>query len=627
MKKESTNITPEKPDIPSAPKESYNTVGFHRLLGGFYYNMVLFLFGTVVLIAMLAVVIPIVLPYPEIEGYAKIVYGLLGFAFGIFDLGSTRSSTDPNMSSQLSDGLLKYIGDYATVDPPTAMKYIRFFCWFQMVTGLIQVTLISCVALWWFPFTNMAHLTWFILGYTLIQFPGCTSIYESVLKGFQQLDVLAKYQFIKDTFIKYGTMATGVIIGRNIGAQSPQIGELMGATIGYILALYFAEIITFIMGTIMFRQRVGKRIHFGSFEIFRPCFEKKVMTETLSFSFKLWIGNLFGQLLGLITNLVIIDQIPSYGLWVGLISVGTQFSGFVSMQGQMSRNSTSPLAEAYNNKKYDLFRFYIINIFKYNGFITGYLFVPMLIFFPRMLGEIVELVPGLGSYAPIVLILPLLIIKDALTNSIGSLSGRLFNAANRPMTGVIIGIILSPLNLIFTLLFLRMGMTYEVLIWAPFLGSIISIIVQFWYFNRKIMPLHLGIKNNIWHQIVAPIIMILVGWGIFTLIDIGIVTPTLDLLTPFFWAPFLIIGALMLFPIIIFTPIYAFLGGIDDNTLSMMKEAAPLAGFSSWILNGIIRVASLVKRISPLGNRFPLPLYDEAERERLDLNKNNRLID
>ncbi len=618
--------------ISTAPDESkksgiegYNKIGIHRLIGGFYYNMVLFLGGAIFFIVMLTVVVPIILPYPEIEGYSKVVYGLLGFFFGVFDLGSTRSSNEPQLSGQLNDGLLKYIGDYSSGAPLLAMKYIQFFCWFQMVTGIIQISIIAGVALWWFPFTEMAHLTWFILGYSLIQFPGCTSIYESVLKGFQQLDVLAKYQFIKDTIIKYGTMATGVIVGRLVGRMLPQYGELMGATTGYIFALYAAEIITFAMGSVMFSNRMGKKIGFHWYQLFTPTFEKQVVSNLLTFSVKLWVGNLFSQLMTLITNLIIIARIPSYGLWLGIISLGMQFSGFVSMQGQMARNCTAPLAEAYTHGKYDLFRFYVFNLIKYNGFITGYLLSPMVIFFPGMLGLIIGMVPGLSNYEPIVITLPMLILRDALTNSIGSVSGRLFNAANRPMTGVILGIVMSPINLFLTIWCLDVGMTWEALVLAPLISTIIGIIVSFIYFDRKILRLNFSFRDTFWHQFAIPCLMVGISYVIYMGLYSFVVIPTIQIITPFVWAAILFVGALTFFAIFIATPIYTFFGGLDKNSIKILQESAPLAGISKGILNGIIKSAVITNKISPFSTAFPLPFFESAEKEREELNCMNIL--
>ena len=198
------------------PKDSYQTVGMHRLIGGFYYNMLAVLLGAIFFIAMFAVILPLIMKYPEIEGYNKIVYGFLGFAFGFFDLGSTRGQ-DANVAGQLNDGLLRFVGEYEHTDPKRAFKYVQVFVWFQMFTGVIQIALISAIALWWVPFTSVAHLGWFFLTYSLIQFPGCFQIFESIFKGFRQIHLFTIYTFLKDTVMKYGTQISCILIGSAIG--------------------------------------------------------------------------------------------------------------------------------------------------------------------------------------------------------------------------------------------------------------------------------------------------------------------------------------------------------------------------------------------------------------------------
>ncbi|MBD3188897.1 hypothetical protein GF325_18870, partial [Candidatus Bathyarchaeota archaeon] len=391
---------PQKGDAPanSQTKESYETVGMHRLIGGFYYNFFLYIFAMIFFILMFTVILPLFMPYPEIEGYSRIVYGLLGFAFGFFDFGSTRGTTSPENSAQLADGLLRFLGEHATTNPGRAFKYVQFFAWFQMFTGMIQITIISLIVLVWFPITNMAHLTWFVLGYLLIQFPGCTQIFDSIFKGFQRFNAYSIYTFLKDTVIRYAMMIAGVTLGRYWGAKNPQIGEIVGATIGYILSLYGIEICTFILGCIFYRIMLGGDAGWRVIDIFIPTFDREIAKQVLTFSGKLWVGTLLSQFWMLLENVLILTLISQYGVWMGLISFANQISSIVTMQGVMVRNSTATLAEAYMNDKQDLFKYYVLNLIRYNSFITIGLLIPFAVLFPPVLDSLIGLIPDLSNY-------------------------------------------------------------------------------------------------------------------------------------------------------------------------------------------------------------------------------------
>ena len=599
----------------SSTKDGYLTVGFHRLLGGFFHNVLYTIVGAILFVAIIPLILPIYMPYPEIEGYANIVYGLLGFAFGLFDFGSTHGA-EINSNTKLNDGLLRFVGEHATANPGYAIKYLQLFAWFQMITGVAQITLLSCVVFLWLPFSNLVHMSWFILAYLLIQFPGCTQLFDSLFKGFQRLDALNTYTFFKDSLLKPVIQVCAVLVGRWYGSQVPALGELMGATIMWIASLWIVEIVGFIYGARVFRSKLGKTIGVSFADLFRPGFDRAIAKKLFSFSGKLWVQQVAGQFVEMLNNLAAIALVPSYGLWIGLISFGGMFTNLTAMQGQMMRNATAPFSESYLNGKKNLFQYYVCSLLKYFSFVSAYMTVPAVILFPVLLKAFTTIVPALSPYAPLEGMIGAIIITQTLYGPMISLSGRLFPACDKPTTGVVLSLISSPLYIIFLFWFASLGLTWEAIVWSRFVASIVEVTLKYIYFHARILRLPFGKKGVLWQCVVAPLIvsalsipLLFLLLSAFTgMINAGIVAIALSTVFTIFFSMFI-------YPIFIFTPLYAFFGGFDDDTAREFDESISLAGPSKFIMRGMSRMIHAAIKHSPLHGRFPLPYYHDAVKE------------
>lgn len=596
------------------PKDTYETVGFHRILGGFYYNLLLVLASTILFTILSLVLLPLIRPFPEVEGYSTVTYGLLSFLFGFFDLGSTKGGES---HAQLNDGLLRFVGEYSTTKPYQALRYIQFFVWFQMITGIIQITLISVLALSGF-FKQVNHLIYFILGYSLIQFPGCTQIFESIFKGFLRLDAYGMLTFLKNSIVKFGVQLICVVIGRYWGSQHPQFGDMMGATLGWIISLWVIELVTFAVGIILYRQKIGKRLGLSVTDIFIPDFDKKVAFQTLSFSFKLWIGNLVGYFMGLWTNIIIILYIPAYAAWVGLLALADQLAGIAIMGGIMIRNSTPALSEAFLLRKFFLFKSYLLNLTKFTFYTTTQFLYPMIILLPPLISSIVPIIPGFAQYETLSLIIPLYFTAEALVNSLISLSGRLLLCSDHPMAFVIIGIVTSPAGLLGILLFLSLGLSWQAIILSNLVGRAVLIIALMLYFHLKIQRLPFGNAGFLWQAIIAPILT-----GIITFLPLlglrALLIPWLNLY-PVTAMVFTLLFCLFLYPMFVYSPIYAFIGGTDSEGIIFMQKAIKLSGPSMILTKIYYQMLYWGQKACPWKNRIRLPYYEEAERERQELN-------
>jgi hypothetical protein len=112
-----------------------------------------------------------------------------------------------------------------------------------------------------------------------------------------------------------------------------------------------------------------------------------------------------------------------------------------------------------------------------------------------------------------------------------------------------------------------------------------------------------------WQSLGAPILAGITHFGI------------LNWLTGFIWkgdqissVVIFLIGILPSFPIYMF--LYGFFGGWDAGTLTELRESILLTGSVRGITNwGFYKPTALGARLSPINNRFPITIRDNAMEE------------
>ncbi|MHA1698874.1 MAG: hypothetical protein ACTSWN_08560, partial [Promethearchaeota archaeon] len=328
-------------------EDLWDQIGYHRITGGVFYSYILLIGGAVVGLATVGIIAEF-LPYPEINGYRGMVGTLLGFWFGLLDLNLGGGGS-------LSDAMARFIGQYADTNTRRSMAYIRFYIWFQMLTGIGQVTVISIVCFTYLVHTSMAFLIWFILAQSMVQYPGMLMIMEDSLKAFQRGDKTAWLSWLQDTVFQVTVNIVFLIIGRFWGASDPRIGELMGITTFYILSQFVDDWINLLVGSKMFGNIMKRRgIPHAFKELFNPrLITREIVFEVGKFVGKIWIGRQILGVVGYFIGLYIMTEMPQYASWTGLFLIPAALGHFVSMV-----NWTSPtvpaVSEAYNNGKKEL---------------------------------------------------------------------------------------------------------------------------------------------------------------------------------------------------------------------------------------------------------------------------------
>ena len=114
----------------------WKKVGFHRPLASFWWNYSLILVLALPGLLIVGVVIPqFIMPFPTALGFSSLTTQYFGLFFTLMDM-----CTAPAVQ--------RFVAEYSVKDPRRAVKYIQFFIWFQMFTGLIQVTGVAIYCIW-----------------------------------------------------------------------------------------------------------------------------------------------------------------------------------------------------------------------------------------------------------------------------------------------------------------------------------------------------------------------------------------------------------------------------------------------------------------------------------------------
>jgi hypothetical protein len=276
------------------------------------------------------------------------------------------------------------------------------------------------------------------------------------------------------------------------------------------------------------------------------------------------------------------------------------------------------------NDKKELYRFYVMNFLKYHGFISLYLLIPLIVFLPPTFGGIINVVDSLHDYIPILQILPMMMITETFFNPTDSLSGILLTSANKPLPKVLLDLINIPVKLISIFLLAKLGFTWQAIILSIAIQRLVSIIIRFTYVQKKIIKLHWNSFGFYWQSYIVPLIIAMITVPLLLLLRFFVISPLINLNNPLLSigvGVLIFLFSLFLFPIFIYTPIYAVLGGFDDYGIDLFEKSSNLAGPSKFITKPMLWLIKQCSKRSKLQNRFPLPGTAIAEKERIELNQ------
>jgi len=605
------------------PETMWNQIGYHRITGGVFYSYILLIVGAIGGLVMVGIIAEF-LPYPEINGYKGLVSTLLGYWFGLLDLNLGGGGG-------LSDSMGRFIGQYADTNPRRAMEYIRFYIWFQMITGLAQVTVIAIVCFTWTIHTSVAYLIWMILAESLVQYPGMLMIMEASLKAFQRGDKTAWLAWLQDTVFQVTVNITFLIIGKAWGASDPRVGELLGITVWYILSQFVDDWINLAIGGKMFSNLMQKRgIDHAFRQLFLPQFDKPVVIQCLKFVGKQWIANEGLGAINYFIGLYVILRIPSFASWSGLLLIPNFLGHLVSMVN-WGTPTVPAISESFNNGKKELANYFIADMFKFWLFTVIFMAVPLAVLAPKLLDTVISSGilggSGIANYKAGIVMIPIIMLISASGQWRGWWS-RLFVACDDPMPPIWLNYIFTIPGYLVQFLFLYLCVDTNILpVWfmvvgvGGFLLDIVKSVVGYWWFQKKILKI--DYRQMAGQAFLAPaltavayaIVLLVFQWTLWPLLDAAFIAMVGPEYGPIVVGVLILLAILFLFPAVLMCPFFGLFGGWDDFTLEEFRKTMLISGPSKGIMKLMYVVTSWFAHRSPLHNRFPLADYKTINRQ------------
>lgn len=593
-------------------EDLWETVGLHKTLGGnFFRNFTYMLIGAIIGTITFTFVLQQLIPFPISKGYYDISHSLFAFVWMIFDVGTAY-------------GIERFIAEHMIKDKKRMMKYIQFYIWYQMWTGLVQLTAISIWIFTTVPYGNLAHLGWLLLIINSKQWPGMLGTFNSVLKGMQQYDKTIIIAFVGTQGFQFITQIIFFIGGRYWGMANPQIGELLGLSIGMVLGYYIDDFFT--MGLAMYYfGKVAEKMGFRARQAWGHDFDWPIIKECLSYGIGLSWAPLIGVGIGLIQLTMSLDIVPGYANWVVLAGVGGGMAQVMNMGGDI--DTTSVLSESLNNGKLHLSSYYLEQSLKYWAFIMFAMAGIIVVLLP-IVSRVIFIIPSVADQYEnaLIFIIPGMInmVWDAPIKQLE----RVIVMAGRVWFKSTLDLILNIFNLILWYLMIYVGRIWEwgtigiiiLFVLAQVPGKIIRLTAYIIYIQTKIFKIRIS-----WYQTFgASIFTLLVVFLIGQVFIYAIFLPMLEVTSSWFGAEagVLITGAfgvvvlLVGFMVIIFPFTYAIFGGWDSFGLETLRKSYLLTGPSKIFIYTIYRLSVIGSKMSPLYNKFGLDwskAFQEAE--------------
>ena len=558
----------------------WEQIGFHRSIGGFMFALMSGLVLFVPMIAYQDMILPVyILPSAQAMGMWGRVAGLFPLVWSFFDMGTSVAH-------------MKYFAEYRVKNPRKAIQYAQFYVWWQALTGAVQVVLVVVFASIYMPDSAYAILIWAIVSHTLIQIPGFYRIFTDSLSALQRAD----YNQILDIAM---TMVIPMIVQPIVitlmvwwGRSNPVFGPAMGGLLGMGVAVYVMEVVSFVFGWWLYR-----RIGYNAKLLFMAHFDWDVAWQSLKYGVFLFLSGIFGGIGSSLHVTVIQNRLINTNEVLGNLGMANSFPYAYTVLQTLTATVMPAISEAISNSRKILSQYYAAMIYKFGGFISGFICAILLAVADRfIIGSSGQDFERAAAY-----VVPLLLIGA-------------FNFVPWMGTAIIYGAdntkfltLLSAVDLV-----LGFGLNYLLvdrfqvyaLIYTPFLVTVIHSALIFYINHHYSFPQRLyfwqtfgasalaGVAHYVWLRVVTGFIW--QGNEITSLI-------------------ILLLALLASFPA--YALFYGFFGGWDENTLSEFDRGTRLASFMKPMARLFYRASKLGTRYSPLHGRFPITIYDEARAE------------
>lgn len=573
-------------------EEKWEEVGMHRQLGGFLIQLFLGLLIILPNVVMSALVFPlIILPSPQAAGFYDFTIRFFEALWLFFDLGT-------------SIVLVKFFSEHRVKRPQQAIKYVQIFVWYQMLSGIAQLFLISFLGSMIFPHTFLAHMTWIFVTHAFFQWPAFFLVFMYLFQAMNRIDYYQILNILLYGIFNISLQYVVIVIFRFTLGKNPIFGDGLAGAIGYSVGFYVIQVTSFFIGLWMF-----KRLGFSLKSIFRIDFSWAEIKEALRFGLKWMLGAILPPLGWFIQLYLLSTFLPNYTQQQGYFSIAWNFAMIVMLVGLFLQGILPAISESYHAKKKALTRYYTVSALKWAAYFDWYLVAGLAAIGWRFI------LGGAGAEWEGASVL---IIWFLMFHSIGYFSWLgdwAFAGSDRPgwaaISWVIEQVLRAGILAICIPRYTFFKTTFNspmVAIMFAYFPALIAKNIFMWWQIRRNDYFKFKWKDLLWQGVAAPLLAALLLFGIFEglfrLIWQGeIITSVVILL----------IGTLV--GLYLFAFLASWFGAFDNNTLEELKKATGMAKGFGFMAKPLYKVTEWASKISPLHNKFPISIYDEALKE------------
>jgi O-antigen/teichoic acid export membrane protein len=586
LRRQATSATEEE-------RPSWRSIGFTRSLAGF-----LTLAGTLFVVFapwyyLTNVLIPNhVQPFPQAKGMFGFSWEILNVAWFLFDAGTYVA-------------FVKYFAEYRIKDPSEAVRSAQFFCWWQILTGLVQVTFVGIVAVTILPHTAWGYSSTFWILIAVSQYPGVFGIMNFFFQAYQRYDLNIGLDLLSDWLLRFALQIPCVLIFRAWGRANPEYGEAFGAAVGIGMGFYISTAVTFGVGTVLYK-RLGLKLT----PLFLAHFDRKTAWRMLKFGLKVVTGKVFFRAAKMIDRVVIAALLVNYTEWLGLEDqIHYNLLFIFPIAYRFFETATAAISESHGNDKPVLTQYYLVRFFQVGTLYTAIMVSLFLALGPTFVHHAMD--AQWARAADYMLIATLV----GAFSAAAWLSDMLQKGTGRPgLFALVLGV--EQVLRIGLFLLLIPAFQFQGYYWA-LLSTIGLKVAGAWILNHLLI---IRVRLFPWQMFAAPALAGALNYGLLRLIDAGLGLSGRTEVVVFFFA-----AALLSFFVCFF--FMGLAGGADRAFATELEQASKMTG----ALRPLTRLFYLAARagwtLSPLHDRFPVTIQARAMEQAADLDRQRREVD
>ena len=337
-------------------QSDWERAGFHRPLAGFFTLATPYLLLFVLLIIYRFDMLPRTLvPWGQTLRFWEITARWFDVVWLLFDFGTGVAT-------------VYYFARLRTRYLREAFRFFRFYVWWQLLSGVVQMVVITVFAAVILPGTTLAHLSFYFIAHALIQFPGFFQVFRLFFRAMQRLDYEQYLTFIA-TMGPIVLQSAAILLLRQWGTDHPVIGEVLGSVLGLGLGLYLTEALVFIVGWLLY-----KRLGYSLRALWLPVFDRRVVRRVLSFGGQLTFGAVLVPFAVLVQSALLPQMIPNYGEVQSDWTLARCFVAIFDLLAIGLYNGLMPaMVEAHTHGYKTLLRYYIGQGVHYGMWISVFL--------------------------------------------------------------------------------------------------------------------------------------------------------------------------------------------------------------------------------------------------------------